>query len=209
MLGSCAYKLLPYKVLNDTFLLGKVTFFLLHDFNFFFSCSFLAISFMGIATLHWRLRIIHHGFAPNDAEGSDVNMSPLDVDSDDDDPTYVPDEGLTQEDAFDSPNARARRVNVVVPQEMPVEEEVEVEGEVNPKRPRVVEWKDDIHIQPLPDFIHPQPDFLREPYEDFRLDISNWLRSFKTSNFKITRNSLGIRDVAFGPKGANGQLCQV
>ncbi|XP_068224407.1 uncharacterized protein [Palaemon carinicauda] len=138
--------------------------------------------------------------APNDAEGSDVNVSPLDVDSDDDDPTYVPDEGLTQEDAFDPPNARARRVNVVVPQEMPVEEEVE--GEVNPKRPCVVEWKkDDIHIQALPDFIHPQPDFLREPYEDFRLDISNWLRSFKTSNFKITRNSLDSRDVALPKRG--------
>ncbi|XP_068237423.1 uncharacterized protein [Palaemon carinicauda] len=49
---------------------------------------------------------------------------------------------------------------------MPVEEEGE--GEVNPKRPRVGEWKkDDIDIQPLPDFIHPQPDFLREPYEYF------------------------------------------
>ncbi|XP_068208588.1 piggyBac transposable element-derived protein 3-like [Palaemon carinicauda] len=105
--------------------------------------------------------------APDDAEGSDVDVSPLDVDSDDDDPSYVPDdEGLTLEDAFDPPNARGRRVNVVVPQEMPVEEEGE--GEVNPKRPRVGEWKkDDIDIQPLPDFIHPQPDFLREPYEYF------------------------------------------
>ncbi|XP_068242384.1 piggyBac transposable element-derived protein 2-like isoform X2 [Palaemon carinicauda] len=134
--------------------------------------------------------------APDDAEGSDVDVSPLDVDSDDNDLTYVPDdddltyvpddddltyvpddddltyvpddEGLTLEDAFDPPNARGRRVNVVVPQEMPVGEEGEVEGEVNPKSPRVVEWKkDDIDIQPLPDFIHPQPDFLREPYEYF------------------------------------------
>ncbi|XP_068210904.1 uncharacterized protein [Palaemon carinicauda] len=44
--------------------------------------------------------------APNDAEGSDVDVSPLDVDSDDDDPTHVPDECLTQEDTFDHPNAR-------------------------------------------------------------------------------------------------------
>ncbi|XP_064097532.1 uncharacterized protein LOC135208892 [Macrobrachium nipponense] len=63
--------------------------------------------------------------APDDAEGSDVDVSPLDIDSDDDDPTYVPDEGLTQDDAFDPPNSRARKVNVVVPQAMPMEEEGE------------------------------------------------------------------------------------
>ncbi|XP_068238414.1 piggyBac transposable element-derived protein 2-like [Palaemon carinicauda] len=102
--------------------------------------------------------------APNDAEGSDVNVSPLEVDSDDDDPTYIPDEGLTQEDAFDPSTSRAPKVNVVVPQEMPVEAEAEVES----KRARAEEWKkDDIDIPALPNFINPQPDFLREPYKYF------------------------------------------
>ncbi|XP_068236569.1 uncharacterized protein [Palaemon carinicauda] len=80
--------------------------------------------------------------APDDAEGSDVDEGPLDVNSDDDHPTDVPDAGLTQEDAFDPSISGARKVNVV-PQEMPVEEEAEVEH----KRSRADEWKkDDIDI---------------------------------------------------------------
>ncbi|XP_064113666.1 piggyBac transposable element-derived protein 3-like [Macrobrachium nipponense] len=111
--------------------------------------------------------------APDDAEGSDVDVSPLDIDSDDDDPTYVPDEGLTQDDAFDPPNSRARKVNVVVPQAMPMEEE----GEPNPKRSRADEWKkEDIDIRALPNFIHQKPDYLREPYEYFSQFFTTELR---------------------------------
>ncbi|XP_064120264.1 piggyBac transposable element-derived protein 3-like [Macrobrachium nipponense] len=40
-----------------------------------------------------------------------------------------------------------------------------------------------------------------KPLKDFRLDISNWLRSFKSSTFRITRNSLGTRDFALPRRG--------
>ncbi|XP_068204309.1 piggyBac transposable element-derived protein 3-like [Palaemon carinicauda] len=52
--------------------------------------------------------------------------------------------------------------------------------------------------------LHANPKLLK----DLRLDISNWLRSFKTSTFKITGNSLGTRDFSL-PKRANRQFCKV
>ncbi|XP_064117883.1 uncharacterized protein LOC135223349 [Macrobrachium nipponense] len=123
--------------------------------------------------------------APDDAEGSDVDVSPLDIDSDDDDPTYVPDEGLTQDDAFDPPNSRARKVNVVVPQAMPMEEE----GEPNPKRSRADEWKkEDIDIRALPNFIHQKPDYLREPYEYFSQFFTAELRNTLCINPTCTQD---------------------
>ncbi|XP_064108436.1 piggyBac transposable element-derived protein 3-like [Macrobrachium nipponense] len=175
MLGSCAYKLLPYKGLNDRFLLGKVTFFFHYMILKFFVLflQFQSSMFYGQcnAALETQERV--PWVAPDDAEGSDVDVSPLDIDSDDDDPTYVPDEGLTQDDAFDPPNSRARKVNVVVPQAMPMEEE----GEPNPKRSRADEWKkEDIDIRALPNFIHQKPDYLREPYEYFSQFFTTELR---------------------------------
>ncbi|XP_064080074.1 uncharacterized protein LOC135197058 [Macrobrachium nipponense] len=91
--------------------------------------------------------------APDDAESSDIDVSPLDIESDDDDPTYVPDEGLTQDGAFDLPNSRDCKVNVV-PQAMPMEEE----PEPNPKRSRADEWKkENIDIHALPNYIPQKP----------------------------------------------------
>ena len=74
--------------------------------NFFFSLQLNSRLFYGnrnaaLETTEQRGRWV----APDDAENSDVDVNPLD-DSDDEDPSYVPDEDLTHEDAFDSPPPR-------------------------------------------------------------------------------------------------------
>ena len=61
---------------------------------------------------------------------------------------------------------------------MPVEDEGElVEGPPDPRRPRLRQWKkEDIAFAPLPDYVHPQPDFLMQPYEYFAKFFSLQLR---------------------------------
>ena len=45
-----------------------------------------------------------------------------------------------------------------------------------------------------------------QPLKDFRLDISFWLRSFKTPITKVTRSSLGTRDIPLSKQGQRAVL---
>ena len=74
--------------------------------------------------------------------------------------------------------------------------EIEEEEEVQPKRPRLEEWQKgtDIEVEPLPDYIHPTPGFLREPYDYFGQFFNNEIRDhivYQTNLYARQRDVAG------------------
>ncbi|KAK4299449.1 hypothetical protein Pmani_028262 [Petrolisthes manimaculis] len=100
-----------------------------------------------------------------------------DYNEDDDDDVLDPDYNsidTEEEDDINSPSTSTVRVRKggrkkpVVPHELSVEDE---ENEPPSKRGRVeLVWKkEDVQLPPLPEYVHPMPDLVREPFEYFSI----------------------------------------
>lgn len=119
--------------------------------------------------------------APLEPEGSDIEVDDPE-DCDIRDPTFTPDDDLDQDEAYEEPSTsrgrQGHKVSRVIPQAMPEEEE---EVQSSSKKSKNRHWKkEDIQYEPLPDFIHPRPDFLRQPYEYFSLFFTSEVREHIT-----------------------------
>ncbi|XP_066957626.1 LOW QUALITY PROTEIN: piggyBac transposable element-derived protein 3-like [Macrobrachium rosenbergii] len=116
--------------------------------------------------------------APEDAEDSDVDVE---VDSDCEDPTYQPDEDELADAEFLQPTTSrgGRPVPVAVPHPMPdvVDSAADVpSASSRNKKARPHQWKkEDISNQPLPDYVHERPCYLRAPMEYFLQFFTNEL----------------------------------
>ncbi|KAK3888413.1 hypothetical protein Pcinc_007541 [Petrolisthes cinctipes] len=113
--------------------------------------------------------------APEDCEDSYIDLDTRDYNEDDDDDVLDPDYNsidTEEEDDINSPSTSTARVRKggrkkpVVPHELPVEDE---ENDPPNKRGRVeLVWKkEDVQRPPLPEYVHPMPDLVREPFEYF------------------------------------------